>query len=70
MELINQNYTFYFCAQFPHLVYTSSSYFNLGPVRVHEVSNVKKSAKGKYNHEIVFKLEKEIPLELLQYKDV
>lgn len=67
--LKNEDYMFYICAQFPHLGYASTSYFNLGNVTIKKISDVKKTSKGKYNHEIEFLLEKELPLELLMYKD-
>lgn len=67
--LIEENYKFYICAQFPHLGYATTSYFNLGNVKVNNISEVKKTNNEKYNHEIEFLLEKELPMELLMYKD-
>ncbi|HHW69031.1 MAG TPA: DEAD/DEAH box helicase family protein [Tenericutes bacterium] len=66
----SENYKFYICAQFPHLGYSNTAYFNLGNVKINSISEVKLTEKGKYNHEIEFQLEKRIPVELLQYKEI
>ncbi|VEU79905.1 DEAD/DEAH box helicase family protein [Haploplasma axanthum] len=62
-KFVNEKYKFYICAQFPHLGYESTSYFNLGDVRISNISDVKTTDKGKYNHEIEFELETEFPAE-------
>ena len=67
--LINEDYKFYICAQFPHLGYARTSYFNLGDVKVNKVSDVLKTSNGKYNHEIEFLLEDALPMELIMYKE-
>ena len=64
---INDNYKFKVCAQFPHLGYTSTAYFNLGEVNISKISYVKETEKGKFNHEIEFELKDKFPIELLQY---
>ncbi len=66
--IIEENYKFYLCAQFPHLGYSNTSYFNLGNVKVNKISEVQKVDDGKYNHRIEFIVERDIPFELLQYK--
>src|SRR5690554_646919 len=68
-QFIEEDYKFYLCAQFPHLGYSNTSYFNLGDVKINKVSDVMKTKNGKFNHEIEFLLEKEIPLELMMYKE-
>ncbi len=67
-ELIDNKYTFYICAQFPHLGYTTTSYFNLGKLTINNVSDVKfsKTRNNKFNHEIEFKLMKNFPKEFFQ----
>ena len=69
-KLVEENYEFHICAQFPHLGYTSSSYFNLGNVKIFKVSEVKKAKNDKFNHEIIFELEKNIPLEFMEYERI
>ncbi|NLV90651.1 MAG: DEAD/DEAH box helicase family protein [Tenericutes bacterium] len=64
---IKDNYKFKVCAQFPHLGYTSTAYFNLGEVKISKISEVKETEKGKFNHEIEFELIEKFPVELLQY---
>lgn len=64
---IKDNYKFKVCAQFPHLGYTSTAYFNLGEVEISKISDVKETEKGKFNHEIEFELKDKFPIELLQY---
>lgn len=64
---IKDDYKFKVCAQFPHLGYTSTAYFNLGEVKISKISEVKKTEKGKFNHEIEFELKDKFPIELLQY---
>jgi superfamily II DNA or RNA helicase len=64
---IKDKYKFKVCAQFPHLGYTSTAYFNLGEVKISKISNVKETEKGKFNHEIEFELKDKFPIELLQY---
>ncbi len=74
--LLNDGYKFKICAQFPHLGYCATAHFNLGNVRVVNVSEAKenivydknKKPLNKYNHEVVLELENNIPVELLQYK--
>lgn len=68
-KITDGTYKFYIAAQFPHLGYVNTSYFNLGDVKVHEVSDVQVDSKGKFNHEIVFQLEEKLPMELLMYKE-
>ena len=67
-KLINENYTFKICAQFPHLGYSNTSYFNLGNIKPVKVSDVKENKPGRYNNEITFKLEEKLPEEFLLYK--
>lgn len=67
-KLINENYTFKICAQFPHLGYSNTSYFNLGNIKLIKVSEVKENNPGRYNNEITFELEERLPEEFLLYK--
>ncbi len=67
-KLINEGYVFKICASFPHLGYSSTSFFNLGNIKPISISEVKKNGNKKYNHEITFELEKELPQEFLMYK--
>lgn len=66
-EFIDGNYIFNICAKFPHLGYTNTSYFNLGKLRISNVSDVFKNSERQYNHTITFELEEEIPQEFLMY---
>lgn len=67
-KFVEENYKFYICAKFPHLGYSNTSYFDLGTVKINKISEIKTDGKGRYNHEIEFKLKEEIPKELLMYK--
>ncbi len=69
-NFIKEDYKFYICAQFPHLGYSNTSYFNLGKVKINNISDVKTDGKGRYNHEIEFVLKEELLPELLQYKEI
>ena len=66
---MEENYKFYLCAQFPHLGYSNTSYFNLGNVKVNKISEVQKVDEGRYNHRMEFIVQRDIPFELLQYKN-
>lgn len=66
---LKDNYKFHICAKFPHLGYSSTAYFNLGNLKINAISKVKKTKSGKYNHEIEFILEEELPMEFLMYQD-
>lgn len=73
-QFIEEDYEFNICANFPHLKYNSTTYFNLGKLKIIEVSNVleyeNNKGKKRYNHQITFKLEKPIPIELMLYKSL
>ncbi len=67
-------YKFYICAKFPHLGYSSTSYFNMGELDF-DIGNasevkVRKNEKGNevYYHQICFKLHQTVPKELLEFK--
>lgn len=68
--LIDEGYEFIICAKFPHLGYSNTSYFNLGPVTFTEesFSEVKKISDKEYNHEVALTLSEDIPIEFLMYK--
>lgn len=67
-QFINEKYSFKICAIFPHLGYSNTSYFNLGDVSIVDVSDSIQTDNGKWNNMITFKLNKDIPKELLLYK--
>ena len=68
--LIDEGYEFIIFAKFPHLGYSNTSYFNLGPVTFTEesFSEVKKISDKEYNHEVALTLSEDIPIEFLMYK--
>ncbi len=67
-KIVNENYQIKICAQFPHLGYSNTAYFNLDEVEIEKVSEVRANEENKFNHEITLKLKNKIPKELLQYK--
>lgn len=69
-RFLSEEYTFYICAQFPHLGYSNTSFFNLGKVKILNVVEGKGSNKGtyQYNHEIEFELERSLPTEFMMDK--
>ncbi|HHW79957.1 MAG TPA: DEAD/DEAH box helicase family protein [Acholeplasmataceae bacterium] len=67
-QFVEENYTFHVCAKFPHLGYTNTSYFSLGNVKISEISEMKNDNNQRFNHEIIFELEEEIPAEFLLYR--
>lgn len=67
-NLLKNNYEFKICAQFPHLGYSNTSFFNLGKLKLVSVSEVIKNDEKKYNHEITFELKEEFPQEFLMYR--
>lgn len=67
-QIIDGNYTFKICAQFPHLGYSPTSYFNMGEITPVEVSEVIKADANRYNHQITFKLSKPLSPEFLLYE--
>jgi len=69
-KIINENYTFFICARFPHLGYESTSYFNLGELVFLSKSDTIQHPDGGYYHELTFKIKNKIPRELLQYKEI
>lgn len=69
-KLIENNYEFCIGVKFPHLQYSSTSFFNMGRVKIIGVPKINKTEKGKFNYKINFQLEKNIPKELLQYQDL
>lgn len=67
-EFIEDNYEFCIGVRFPHLQYSSTSYFNMGKVKIVGSPELNILDKEKYNHKIIFQLEEKIPEELLQYR--
>lgn len=65
--LIKDNYKFKVCAQFPHLGYTSTAYFNLGEMSISKTPEITKTKTGKFSYGIEFELKDKFPIELLQY---
>lgn len=66
---VKENFKFHLCANFPHLGYSNTSYFNLGDVEIDSISELKTDGNNRFNHEITFKLKKRIPKELLMYRE-
>ncbi len=69
-RFIDEGYEFYICAKFPHLKYSSTSFFNMGKVKIIGTPEPNITDKGKYNHKITFELDENIPQELIQYKSL
>ena len=70
MKMIQNGYEFHICARFDHLGYSSTTYVNLGPLTLVSVSETLeriKDGKNKFNHELIFELENDIPKELIFY---
>lgn len=62
---LKEDFEFHICAQFPHLGYSSTSYFNLGEVEIYRNPEFEELEKGKFSAKIIFKLSKKIPPEFL-----
>lgn len=73
-KFINEKYEFCICANFPHLKYSTTSFFNMGKLEIIDISEVieykNKEGKIRFNHEITLKVEETIPLELMQYNSL
>lgn len=66
-KLFNENYKFYICANFPHLKYTNTTYFNLGSVMLNKILNHNVTETGTHFHHLEFKLDQKLPRELIDY---